>query len=286
MFKIYGWKEYLKIPRGFIIRKIPIPEEDKSTYVEFEPKLSVAVREFDIGKPEQVLSSITNQINTGEEYSTPLFSSGWYAANLERICIEQLNYEYKNNTNRELFESIKAYDHAVKACFFIDHPASRANYIYKAYVDHHKLTEKCYQHIEMIEGQPKGYAMKKIADTNVYPWVHYVSILEHRARVLIIKNAIELSCMSDNRTLNQRLAMLSTPHNFKKAIQNICNLPYKHMIPYFFHVFIEIFGGFYVDGTKDKELLASITGIPEENVEEALKLLSVFFPTDNEWFFQ
>lgn len=62
--------------------------------------------------------------------------------------------------------------------------------------------------------------------------------------------------------------------------------PYFYFYPYFWQVFLFVFGGFIMKDKEDVEykLLAKLTGIPKEEIPNVFDFWESLFPLDNGWF--
>jgi hypothetical protein len=76
------------------------------------------------------------------------------------------------------------------------------------------------------------------------------------------------------------LALL--PSNFQTGFQRLSASKHKFAVPYILQLYVELFGGFFVDDL-DREHLAALAGQPMEAVIESLDLLDIFYPINNGW---
>jgi len=74
----------------------------------------------------------------------------------------------------------------------------------------------------------------------------------------------------------------SLPSNFQSGFERLSASKSKHAIPYILQLYVELFGGFFVDDL-DREQLASLAEQPVDAVTEALDLMDVFYPTNKGW---
>ena len=76
--------------------------------------------------------------------------------------------------------------------------------------------------------------------------------------------------------------------HFSPKYEDIVTALKKNMhylkIPYLLQIFIESFGGYYIDSDADIGLISEITQIPKDQVVGCLEILNVFFPAENGWW--
>lgn len=60
---------------------------------------------------------------------------------------------------------------------------------------------------------------------------------------------------------------------------------YYYLYPYFWQVFIFLFGGFILEDKKKEEyqLLSEISGLPEMEIDNALSVFDILFPIEGGW---
>lgn len=75
------------------------------------------------------------------------------------------------------------------------------------------------------------------------------------------------------------------PSNIKDAMSEFQKHSFFYLYPYFWQIFIFLFGGFILDDKKDEEyrLLSEVTGIPVYEMDKALKAFDILFPIDGGW---
>jgi len=110
----------------------------------------------------------------------------------------------------------------------------------------------------------------------------------------ILKNAIDYKLYKDagigNKTENVKILgditlMDFLPLSFKKGLDVISKHRYFHMYPIFWQWFMWLFGGFILKDYEEKEheVLSQKTGIPIEEIPNALEAYQILFPRDDGW---
>ena len=111
----------------------------------------------------------------------------------------------------------------------------------------------------------------------------------------ILKNAIDYKLYKDagigNKTENVKILgditlMDFLPLSFKKGLDVISKHRYFHKYPIFWQWFMWLFGGFILKDYEEKEyeVLSQKTGIPTEEIPNALEAYQILFPRDDGWF--
>lgn len=286
IFKIYGWRIFLDIPKGCVVRN-SVPVVDENVFREYENELSVFVRKLSTDSFEEMDDLFPSLFNNDDETELELFTTGWYAGIAERLCIDDYNDFKKENKKESIVDNVKKYEKACMLSFFEKNPLVRVNQLYAAFRECPNISGKCVEYIAEKEDEDENEILKKVRDTNKYPWIQYVMMLEHRARLLIVKNAVESMDRYDDDDLISKFELYLTPLNFKKSFGKLRNNKNKYNIPYLLHIFFEILGGFYVEYEEyddDIDFMSNISGIDKTEVVDCLKVIDDFFPTGSGWF--
>ena len=131
-----------------------------------------------------------------------------------------------------------------------------------------------------------------------YNDIQISTFIEHRARLAVLKNAIDYKLYKDARDLSKtentyekilgfNISSLDLlPSSFKEGLNKISKHKYFHKYPVFWQWFMWIFGGFILKDYEDKEyeVLSRKTGIPFEEIPNALEAYQILFPRDDGWF--
>lgn len=286
LFKIYGWRIFLDIPSGCIVRHEVIPAQDLNIYEKYCPKLSISVRQFSWENTESLLDIFPAIINCNNDLRRSVFFAGWYAATAERVCYHEFNNFRKVNPDFDLVHKIQKYDRACRVAFFNKNPLERVLKLYRAFQAAPLISGECIQYIAKKENISVKKAQDKVFDKAEYLWVQYAMLLEHRARIQIIKNAVEAIDGYSSINMPGILSVLA-PNNFVHGFNYIKRHKHRYRIPYLLHLFIEVFGGYYLkygSYDQDTKMISAITGIPESDLIECLGTINEFFPTPGGWF--
>jgi hypothetical protein len=287
IFKIYGWRVFLKIPKGCIVHGVAAEPPALAAFKEVCPKLDVYAEHFDIEKDVEMAT--VPILNKGAEEKLRHIARliGWYQLIAERLCVREFQDLKKKHQGEEIFARVQKYRRACQLAFFESDPLKRAELLYQAFKDDAHLSGAVVEWQAKQEGKDPSAIWEAVRDSAAYPWLQYVVALETKARILIIKNGLEAAlddASSDTKMeafwKGFKLALL--PSNFQTGFERLSASKHRHGIPYILQLYVELFGGFFVDDL-DREHLAALAGQPVEAVAEALEILDVFYPIEKGW---
>jgi hypothetical protein len=145
---------------------------------------------------------------------------------------------------------------------------------------------------------PTNAIIKKSMQTGDYPLVQAGFYVEHRARLAILKAAVDheaavaagtiappkpLPSAGGGGLLSVMLKDLSywaLPNSFREGLDELKTHKAFFRYPLFWQVFLWGFGGFYLNDRTDTEFkwLSDETGVPTDEVPNALKAFDILFP--------
>jgi len=290
IFKIYGWKKFLDIKKGCIVRKEHPEEKDENALQEFQHELEIEWAVFNIDNwnldtnIEDILPSI---ISKDEVIFNILFITGWWFNITERIIYREYKRYIKGCTNKTLINQVKEYEKACMLSFFEKDPIKRVLKLYDAFKEIPNISDKCITHASIEKNENKLEIQNKIFDTEELLWIQYVVLLEQRVRILIIKCAVEILFKKEKNVwqgLKYEHLVQTTPRNFINGIKKLEELDSYEKVPYLLQIFLENFGGFYIDNKKDIEFISDAVSLSFEEIKKYLNVINTFFPTKNTWF--
>jgi len=184
--------------------------------------------------------------------------------------------------------------------FFQSDLRVRLSRLYAAYMDHPKLSLGVA--LEMDGGafdcdadDQKNARISEALRYGSHDLIQACFYIEHRARLAILKIATDL-CLCDTPPK----AMLKSggkvvftqddflPATFRAGLRELKAHKYFKRYPVFWQVFLWGFGGFYLNDRKEQEFqwLAEQTGVPVEEIPNALKAFDLLFPMGKSWLFR
>lgn len=297
IFKVRGWMDYLGFEKASFIVQKKDPNQNLYNDVAFQLGLSLIVTEENKGKLSynniQKAYTITSNKNEEAFIDNLRFS---YA--LERKLINDINSTAKSNNNVEGFQVLKRY--LFELCdntFFEANPSKRIHKTFRLFTEHKHITAR-------LDNESENNPYSKISDgvsiseasfrslfyehdkKNKLYGALYVEMLN---RLYVLKHCVEdILHPVEQHGIAQFLADLDhavLPSNIKDAMDILKTHRYFYLYPHFWQIFIFLFGGFILEDQKDKEyeLLSEITGVQQDEIDNALSAFDLLFPLDGGW---
>lgn len=297
LFKVYGWRTYLGISSAHLMYRESADKHKKQAIKKVGRATGVECKHFTIrgdGENDDD-EDVASCNNIDKSLLTKVSIAAWFQQIAERLAYARFLQKAKSMRS-ELLALARNYHEATRASFFEKTALERVRRLYRAYQAAPNLTG---QFVEE-EANKKGLSEKDIwyalQDTNDYLWLQYISLLEHKARSAVIKNALDHALGSRSMRPSTRrignfaidwgeLLERTMPDRFLEGMEQLKNHPYGTRIPYLLQIFVELFGGFYANDSDDIEMMSEISGIPADDVIGCLDLYDDFFRFDRSWFF-
>ncbi len=291
VFKVFGWTKYLGIPSGVIVHKNEPDNRRLETLARVAAQTNVGCKRLTLDKKhtEGLLPPCNN---LDEKERRILLSAAWYAVIAQRIALAKFITRYKSDGDPNRFEGAKAYRRACERAFFNKRALERVNELCKAHKENPHVTGRFMEEVAANKKCETKEILYKLTGNNFEVWLQFIMLLEHKARIAIIKNSLDhlLDPASENEILDFggfkiKWSDLYLPPGCQQGLEKVRDHPHARRLPYLFQLFVEVFGGFYAPDLKDDlDLLSKATGIPAAEIPECLNLYGVFFPFSNGWF--
>lgn len=290
IFKMFGWRTYLNIPKACIFRKtIPTPQTSSAIQI--------------VGRETDVYTTVLNDIafNPSEiatshwvadqKLREQLSKAAWYGRIAKRKCVK-LFTRHGGSTYPNSFLIAKTYRWNIEQSFFKKTPLERARAVYDAFSTASQITDRVITEISTIIHEDPESVWGFVRDSELHPDVQFVLMMEHTARLRIVKNALlhiitlESQGLSKSSAFEDLVSNWNMPSSYQTGMNVLKEHSHRNTIPFLWQLFIEVFGGFYrTDATNDVDILSQITRIPPEDIPGCLELYGTFFPNNNGWFF-
>ena len=133
LFKIYGWRTFLRIPCGCIVHGSAMLEHEIAAFKQVCPKIAVHANGFEPGAPLPLDSVPVLNGNATENIRRAAYVVGWYQLIADRLVLEDFRACRKQNPDDDLFARAREYRRACQLAFFEADPFRRVELLYNAY---------------------------------------------------------------------------------------------------------------------------------------------------------
>lgn len=286
IFKVAGWMQYLGIERGgfFVKEHATAAARDVGRIHRTVAPLGVSLVDFgDFSNP-------VARFGEGgfRQLVDPLLLEVWrFSYWVERTLLEKVRQDRRAAPDRRGPLEVLAYHDLINDhVFFIKDVAERLRRLYDAYKGHPKLSAAV-----ASELGGAGYAVPRdnpvLAEAmyeGKHPCVQASFYVEHRARLSILKAAIDLCCLAAAGRVADRAAARATlaalPQSFRDGLRRLRARNSFRRYALLWQVFLWGFGGFYLADREAEEFgwLSRQTGIPEGEIGEGLRAFDDLFP--------
>jgi len=295
-FKISGWRIYLGIDDGCIVHGAELDEHHTGAFAALSPEIGVHVHHMNEDTTEPG-TCLRNSTGASQELVDAAASAGWFRQIALRLAYASFLSACRGQAGDPLYDGALAYDRAVQASFFTRTPIRRVGALYDAYKRNPKLTGQFVKKVASTKGVEEKAVWSDLTTSHDMLWLQYVMLLEHRARIAIIKSALEytmgprdetaaLEHPEDRFTWDDMIAATAPPA-FKEGVQELAKLPSPDRLPLVLQCFIEALGGWVFLTKRDFGFFAELAGIDTAHVKDYLRLYNVFFPIqgDGNWIY-
>ena len=301
LFKVRGWMDYLKLNRGGFVARGTRDNADKFEGV----ATSLSIDPVIASKPEEC-GACLSRVCRKQPREDQAFSMWRFSCWLERAMLRDLVRRRKSCKDQERFKVLDDYYFKVNSgVFFTENLLQRIDQLYSAFQENPHVSAKCGH--EMV-GEPFGREHDSIP-RNIYATTFYdcqytdiqlSAFVEHRARLAILKNAVDYMLFKKagdtRRAADMTVWEVSDrkftffdilPGPFREGLEQITKDKYFHLYPVFWQWFLWLFGGFILKDRETEEYanLSEKTGIPVTEIPHALRSYDLLFPTNGSWLF-
>lgn len=297
IFKISGWGKYLSLEDLCLV--VCKEKPNKEFFQEKCAEIGVRLIHHPNNLEALASSELLERANSDEADVNLWRFSHW----LERKILEKIKLQKKNNLHLKGYIALDKYFHAINSdIFFAKNVSERVIKLYRTFQEYPNISKKLTNELaghefdEEHERIPNAvfeatYYQSKFTDLTLTTYV------EHRARIAILKSAVDFELFSSNGNVSRAPMNLNLggyeipyrtmlPETFINGLQEIREDPYFHAYPVFWQHFIWFFGGFILsDRIEDEYKLFSLkTGIPPNEIPNALNAYQKLFPISGGWF--
>lgn len=294
IFKIRGWLDYLKLDKASFV--VQIPNQEMEISKDIASKINVTL----IDNQNLDCSELLNAYSISKEHvKDEIIESYRYAFALEAEMVIYLRSRVKSEPEKVGFQKLEKYLFDINSnSFFVNKPVDRINKLFISFIENKNITARIGKEIKGNAYPDSGNDLtidKELFNSLFYEAkdrsVLYVALYaELLARIAILKSCIEDIIVGNPDNFIERLKHFILPSNIKNGLKELQKEPYSYLYPYFWQVFVYLFGGFILNDKKEEEyeLLSSITQIPVENIPDAFNAFDKLFPLNEgrKWLIQ
>lgn len=297
LFKVVGWMKYLQIDRGaFFTKKQTDATRAETIAAKFAP-LGISLVEFGDFSSAAALFEAAGLGRLGPTENIALWRHS-YA--LDQKLTRRVLSVSKSQRDRKGPAEVLRYHRLINdGIFFTETIVGRLHKLYDAYKDHPKMSLACAMEMDGMPFDPHtdatandrlGEAMRE----GKHPILQASMYLEHRARLSILKAAVDFACTfpdginpptKDDFSWDYFL-FEDLPDTFKHGLVWLRQQPSYWLYALFWQQFLWGWGGFYLDDREEAEFawMSAASGIPVDEIPTALRAFDHFFPLPQGWF--
>lgn len=285
IFKVAGWMAYLGIERGgFFVKEPPgAGARDLERVRRTIAPLGVALVDLGDFRDPAARLSARGFMPFRDRRLVDLWRLSF---RVERALLDGLRGERRARPDqRGAHEALAYHDLVNDHVFFLKDVAERLRQLYAAYRSHPKLSLSIAG--ELARGERDLTAAKLLAEA-MYEGRHLALqgsfYVEHRARLSILKAAVDLGCLVEAGDLPRDSAALTAiralPATFREGLRRVRSQPHFRRYALLWQVFLFGFGGFYRADREAEDLgrLSDQTGVPAVAIGEGLAAFDHLFP--------
>lgn len=284
LFELYGKMQFLNIPRGCIVRPKSDRPERREALQTIQKHVDVHYATLDLAAENLDFGCIELDLLTADgELLGPIYSAVRYGRAAQRRCLRDFIKQSRNRRDETTVAKARQYARAIENAFLARSAKERARLLYEAWSDAPKVSGELVQLMVKDGISDRNAIWRKVRNSSELLWIQHAMIMEHTARLGIVKNG--MLCAKEPTVKHDGLIVSSLPSTFDSAWRALQEHPHGDKIARLLQVFIFSFGGFY--STKDHgdlELIASVAGMPVDQVVPGLEFMDRFFPYSEGWF--
>lgn len=302
VFKVRGWLDYLALPKASFV----CLNTNKSDFAQMQQvarKLDIDLLERVIEdkkiKEDYLLKAYEIKVANKKLYDCATWSIR-FALCCERIIVNKyLKPLVKDPSALHSYQCANDFLYMVcEHSFFQNNAYERIKEVFEAFIKYKNLTAR--MDTERLSGfypDSDNATLSKESFSKLFyecssdknP-LHIALYAELMCRMTMLQLSVEESFRDKELTgIMSVIERLGLPNNIKNGITTLqTNHKYYYLYPHFWQIFIYVFGGFILEEKKDKEyeMLSELTGIPVDEIPNALMAFDVLFPMDgSSWLF-
>ena len=301
IFKVLGWKTYLQ-QRGVNNAYLIAPIRNRTpSVIEYMGNKCNEIG-IDLIAHEDPNTLAENLLAHGviAAYPATLDHSSWrYLFWLERQMLKVVSTNRRTQQGLRGPEEIFAYQELIRSGFIQAHNVrERLGGLYQAHFEHPSLAKAVAAELGGRDwnsnNPPSTLHWEQAMFHCRHPLVHAAMYYQHRARLDILKGAVEFALLRKHNALPPEgsfnflgfeIPIDILPTSFHSAVDQITGIEAFEKIPLLWQSFLWKWGGFFLVDYEEEEKaqLASEAGMSNEAANDAINLYDGLFPTRNGW---
>lgn len=298
IFKLRGWLDYLNLSHAILITT-----KQFNNLAFFEKKAKALDIDFLAIPSLKAVAAALSDFITAENIPPVDISTWRFSYWVERNLLKRLNKKKKAHPTQKRYKALEHYYFEVNSeIFFTQYIIEKIDKLYSAFQQYPRISAKCGHEIvgSSFDLEYEALPTQVFEDTYYkckYNDIQISTFVEHRARLAILKNAIDYKLCekaglkggtgSRSKIVGQERSLMDLlPYSFQQGLESISEHQYYHRYPIFWQWFMWLFGGMILKDYKEKEyeILSLKTGIPAGEIPNAFQAYQVLFPLEGGWF--
>ena len=302
VFKVRGWLDYLNYDKASFV-SLNNPNGRNTSYQQVAKSMDI-----DLVDVQKQASDELDETSLRQVYGLAQIDKKVYECALPTLrytyCLERLMSEKylkplaKDPNGLQAYSKLQQYIYQIHDyTFFENDTHKRLMAIFQAYVDYRNITARL--DTEKQTGQYEDYDHAKLSNESFEELfykvpakqnpLHIALYAELYNRLIMMKLSVEEAINDKSLTgLMKTIHRLSLPNNIKTGMDEMVKQPHFYLYPSLWQSFVFVLGGFLLNDKLDDEyhILSVLSGVPKEEVSEALKAFDLLFPLSNgKWLF-
>lgn len=296
IFKLYGQRMYLGLQSACLVSARALPVRQADVINRTAAQMAIGICHLGLGAGDlDAAAPVHSGIDADERHRVAI--AGWYANIARRLAQDAFTREMSAHRADSLYQRARDYYVEVQNTVFMRGPLARVEHLYEAYRAAPNLTGLLVTSVAAAEGISDMSVWNDIDNSPHRLWLQYVEVLEHTARLAIMKNALQHiistgSGAPDTITISfggvsSEVPRHFLPERFVRTLAELFACPWGSRVPYCLQLFIEGLGGMIsLTDSRDATFLARASGIPVGDIPRALNFYDQMFGRDGwSWFF-
>lgn len=298
LFKFNGWVHYLGLEGGSFIYRHLSDELSGPLVAGVAQRAGIqAIHLSDIAAADAALQPLGLAAAVDPE----LLRTWRYSVWAQRRLVLALAAAIRARTCPEVAKKAKEFFKLINdATFFEPDVRTRVDMLFNAHMGHRLLAASAAAETARLGVNFDTPASTPVFTEALYNGAHFpvqaCLLLGHRGRLAVLKAAVDYVIARQAGQLPEKtinvlglqvdLGLSELYAGFRQAVDQIEKCPSFRRYPVFWQTFLWAWGGFIMEDMKQQEyaMLSQHTGVPTDEIDSALRVFDLLFPTSGGWF--